>query len=317
VFHSSGWLSALRQTYGYEPVVLTTSAPSQPLINGVVFCRVNSRLTGSRLVSLPFTDHCEPLVEASQDLDLLVKHAAAERWRYIELRPQLLSSEVGQGAGSFSKAETFWLHRLDLSPSADELFHRFHKDCIQRKIRRAQREGIVYEEGNNPELLDSFYQLLLRTRRRHRLPPQPLGWFRNLVKCLGDNLQIRVASKDGRPIASIVTLAYKSKLVFKYGGSDERYHKFGGVQLLLWRAIQDAKQRRCSEFDMGRCECNNPGLLTFKDRWGTIRSNLTYWRYHPEIVPLSRNLWMAQRFFSFLPNSLLRGAGRLLYKHIG
>src|SRR5204862_7134910 len=98
-------------------------------------------------------------------------------------------------------------HRLNLSPSSDELFRHFHKDCVQRKIRRAEREAVVYREGNSPELLSSFYQLMLRTRRRHQLPPQPLDWFRNLVRCMGDSLKIRVASKDGRPIASIVTLS--------------------------------------------------------------------------------------------------------------
>ncbi len=317
VFHTPGWLSALSQTYGYRPGVFTTSAPSNPLANGVVFCSVKSWLTGSRLVSLPFSDHCEPLAAAGEELDELLEYAASGHWRYIELRPKSSAPGVAQMAGSFREAETFWLHRLNLSPSSDELFRHFHKDCVQRKIRRAEREAVVYREGNSPELLSSFYQLMLRTRRRHQLPPQPLYWFRNLVRCMGDSLKIRVASKDGRPIASIVTLAYKNALVYKYGCSDERYHKLGGMHLLLWRAIQDGKYEGCSEFDMGRSDCDNPGLLAFKEHWGTVRSKLTYWRHQREASPSHRKLHIARKFLSLLPNSLLQAAGTLLYRHIG
>jgi len=41
VFHSSAWLDALSRTYGYEPVVYTTSPPANKLSNGIVFSRVS------------------------------------------------------------------------------------------------------------------------------------------------------------------------------------------------------------------------------------------------------------------------------------
>jgi hypothetical protein len=34
----------------------------------LVFCRVRSWLTGRRSISLPFSDHCEPLVESHEAL---------------------------------------------------------------------------------------------------------------------------------------------------------------------------------------------------------------------------------------------------------
>src|ERR1700758_4552655 len=74
VFHTVGWLKTLRRTYGYEPVGFTTSSPSGALKNGLVFCRVNSWLTGRRLVSLPFSDHCEPLCDSVQDLNFLIRY---------------------------------------------------------------------------------------------------------------------------------------------------------------------------------------------------------------------------------------------------
>ena len=90
VFHTRGWLAALRATYGYEPVAFTTSAPTEQLTNVILFCAVRSRLTGSRLVSLPFSDHCEPLVRDADQFRMLCAHVELlrkqQRWKYAEMR---------------------------------------------------------------------------------------------------------------------------------------------------------------------------------------------------------------------------------------
>src|SRR5262249_25321288 len=147
-----------------------------------------------------------------------------------------------------------------------------HKDSTQRKIRRAEREGLTYEDGRSAPLLNAFFGLLLVTRRRHQLPPQPKQWFQNLIDCFGESLKIRVASKDGRPIAAILTLRHKNTLLYKYGGSCVECNNMGGMHLLLWKSIQEAKQYGLRKFDLGRSDYENTGLITFKDRWGGTRS---------------------------------------------
>src|SRR5688572_13104982 len=62
-FHTPEWLDALRRTYGFVPVVYTTDGARDELRSAIPFCAVASWLTGRRLVSLPFSDHCEPLVD--------------------------------------------------------------------------------------------------------------------------------------------------------------------------------------------------------------------------------------------------------------
>jgi lipid II:glycine glycyltransferase (peptidoglycan interpeptide bridge formation enzyme) len=242
---------------------------------------------------------------------------AEEKLKYVEIRPAKASLE---GMPAFGKAKGFWLHRIDLRPPMDQLFHSFHRDCVQRKVRRAEREALSYEEGRSESLLQQFYHLLLLTRRRQQLPPHPLNWFRNLVGCLGNRIKIRVASKDGRPVASILTLHYKDVLVYKYGCSDARFNQFGGMQLLFWRTIQEAKDQGVREFDLGRSDYDTPGLATFKDRWGSARSELTYWRYPAHLVENLRPRWtvrLGRQALARVPNGLLSAAGQLLYKHVG
>ena len=320
VFHTPGWLEALRRTYGYQPVAYTTTPPGIKLTNGVVFCQVSSRITGRRLVSLRFSDHCEPLVERPQDLKALLHSlepdCAREGWRYIEIRPRAAYAVPPTGLGP---AQSFHFHTVDLNPDLADIFRRFHKDSTQRKIRRAERERLTYEEGRSDALLERFYHLLRRTRRRQQLPPHPCDWFRNLLDCLGDKAKICVASKDGRPIASILTLSFKDVLVYKYGCSDERFHNLGAMHLLFWNAIQEGKRNGAREFDLGRSDPDNPGLITFKDRWGASRSQLTYWRYQerPSRVLATWRMKVAKKIFSHIPDRLLLAAGKLLYKHVG
>ncbi len=321
VFHTPGWLEALRRTYGYKPILFTTSPADEALTNGVVFCNVDSWVTGNRLVSLPFSDHCEPLVnnegELTAVLGFLSQPAARGRWKYTEIRP--LTRRV-QGETDFGDSESFCFHRLDLRPGIEQVFKGLHKDCVQRRIRRAEREGVTYEDGNSEELLRKFYRLMVLTRRRHQLPPQPLDWFRNLSQTLGESLRIRVALRERRPVASIITLRFRDTEVYKYGCSDPGFTNLGGTQWLFWKTIEEAVGLGLNELDLGRSDWDNPGLITSKDRLGASRQTLTYWR-HPKPQPQSESFaWMkrlAGRCIRSAPQPLLTATGRLLYRHFG
>jgi CelD/BcsL family acetyltransferase involved in cellulose biosynthesis len=324
VFHTAGWLAALRRTYGYQPLALATESGDGALSGAILLCDVDSWLTGHRLVGLPFSDHCNPLVDSPAALAPLLAAARGRLreggLRYLELR----STEPADGELGFDATYTYCLHRVDLRPSLDDLFHGCHRSCTQHKIRRAMRRKLRHEEGRSPELLDDFYRLLVLTRRRHRIPPQPRAWFANLIDACGEALSIRVAYQDATPIASILTLRHQRTLYYKYGCSNGEFRSLGGPQFLLWRALADAKHAGLESFDLGRSEWKNPGLIQFKDRWGAERSILSYLRLCDDVERNGFGVpggdWRAQavRWLSpRLPDPLFRAAGRLLYRHIG
>ena len=319
IFHSPEWLRALQRTYGYSPRALTTCSSGERLTNALVFCRVQSCLTGRRLVSLPFSDHCAPLFQNEAELDSLLsglKHRLDKgAGEYLEIRSAVGPSGVAEG---MSDSATFCMHRLDLRPSLKELFHNLHESCIRRKIAKAQKVGMTYEEGGSEELLVKFYQLMILTRRRQHLLPQPLSWFRNLTECLGDRVKIRLACYQGELAGAIITIRYKSTMVYKYGCSDSRFHRLGPMQLLMWKTIEEAKEASLLELDMGRSDWDNSGLLSYKDRWGCSRSTLTYARYPaPQPGDKSISFQVPKPVFQFAPSALLSLAGGMLYRHIG
>ncbi|HEY2120387.1 MAG TPA: GNAT family N-acetyltransferase [Candidatus Acidoferrum sp.] len=327
IFHTQAWLEALRRTYGYTPVVYTTTTPRETALrNGVLFCEVNSWLTGKRLVSLPFSDHCEPLIDQADELQEiytdLERLVHSRYWRYIEMRP-IRTLELSPSV--FHSTLRYYFHQLDLTPDLDSIYKSFHKNSIQRKIKRAEREGLIYWEDSNLELLDPFYRLFSVTRQRHKIPPPPLSWFRNLIETLGERLKIRMAFKGDHPVAGMVTIRHRGTFVYKYGCSDARFHSLGGMPMLYWKSIREAKTTGCRIFDFGRCDFDQAGLIIFKRRWGAAESVLTYSRYanqdntamHFPPEEASLKMKLAKELFAHLPVKCLSFVGNILYKHVG
>jgi CelD/BcsL family acetyltransferase involved in cellulose biosynthesis len=321
VFHQLGWLKALAGTYGYRPLVLTSATPGEALSDGIVFCEVDSWITGKRLVSLPFADHAQPLADngvgASQLSEWMRTQCDEQNWKYFELRPLCWKMRP---ESAFTASQSFWFHTLSLEPSTEQLFRGLHKSCIQRRIRRAEHEQLSYERGHSEELINDFYRLQLITRRRHGLLPQPRAWFQNLIACMSPNVDIRLARKDGKPIASILTLSHRGTVVYKYGCSDERFHHLGAMPFLFWKLIEESKEAGAEQIDFGRTDLDNAGLIEFKDRLGATRRQITYLRYprsSQERGAVAKYLPWMRHIFSVLPDPLSSLAGRALYRHIG
>jgi CelD/BcsL family acetyltransferase involved in cellulose biosynthesis len=321
VFHQSGWLRALAATYGYRPIVLTSTPPGESLTGGLVFCEVKSWATGNRLVSLPFTDHADPLLDeqgASIELaEWMRLECRRAKWRYIELRP--LSWEINP-SGCTAQSQSFWIHTLDLAPSTAQLFRNLHKSCIQRRIRHAEHQDLIYQRSSSDELIDEFYDLVLLTRRRFRLLPQPQSWFANLMACMRPNAEVRVVRKNQKAIAAILTLRHRGTLVYKYGCSDSAFHHLAGMPYLFWKMIEESKAEGLEVIDFGRTELENSGLIRFKDRFGAARRRLNYFRYAEnelERSAIPTGFAATRALCSALPDAISSRAGRLVYPHIG
>jgi hypothetical protein len=140
---------------------------------------------------------------------------------------------------------------------------------------------------------------------------------------MGDRLTIHVARVGNRPIASILTLRHKQTLVYKYGCSDEHFHNLGPVPRLFWQAIQDAKSEQFKEFDLGRSDEKNLGLVRFKDHLGATGMSIRYWQFPPKASPNAGGLNatlkspLLQNVLLRLPDRLFRLAGEIFYRHAG
>src|SRR5215471_7742482 len=132
VFHTVSWLKALQRTYGFRTVAYTTARAGEDLEDGVVFCDAGSWLTGKRLISLPFSDHCQPLVNSAGTLAEVISFIYAERIRagqkFAEIRPLRLDSSILSTTPSIKTAKSYCYHSLDLLGRSEDVFRKFHKD---------------------------------------------------------------------------------------------------------------------------------------------------------------------------------------------
>lgn len=324
-FHTPEWLEALRRTYGFVPVVYTTDGPRDELRTAIPFCAVTSWLTGRRLVSLPFSDHCEPLVDDParlvQILDHLTSEAPHSGWRYIQLRPR--GEAAAASAPGFQHGESNYHHALDLRGDLDTIFKGIKNDN-RTAIRKAERSALRHVVGRDAAFVRAYFALHVMTRSTQGVPPQPSAWFQNLAHCLGDMLDVHLLLEGDTPIAGMVTILFRDQLMCKYTASDRLRDPSGLGKSLLWQSIRRAKERGATSLDWGRCEPQDVGLAQYKERWGARRSEISYLRFPAPSADRpsadrSRSRWAAGAAKSLIPRlppSVLTMAGRLAYRHV-
>jgi hypothetical protein len=84
--------------------------------------------------------------------------------------------------------------------------------------------------------------------------------------------------------------------------------------------INEGKSEGCERLDMGRSDSENEGLIRFKDRWGSYKSELTYWRLLAKCSKRStrrQGIEFAKKLFGYAPGPLQIEVGNVLYKHLG
>ena len=90
LYHSPAWLDLLARLYGYSVIPLISTNTSRHITGFLPLCFMQSPLTGRRLVSLPFSDHCPLLAmdecSANDLIDQAILLAQQQKVRYLELR---------------------------------------------------------------------------------------------------------------------------------------------------------------------------------------------------------------------------------------
>ena len=278
-FHHPAWLDLLHRQYGYEPIACCAETPNGELAGGLPLARIASRLTGSRLVALPFSDLCPPLEApgapagtAATTLEAL----DAERLRRgleVEVRAEL------PGAYDARPGARFLHHVVPLEADVDAVARRFSKSQVRRGIAKAEREGVTVRQATDVDALKDFYRLHLATRRRQGVPTQPWRFIRRFATLFEQELGfVLLARAGGRTIAAAVFLELHGTVVYKYGASDRRQLDKRPNNLLFMQAIRHGCERGARRLDLGRTDLANAGLRRFKLAWGAEESELTYVR---------------------------------------
>ena len=286
------------------------------IVAGLPFAYVASRLTGKRVVALPFSDLC-PIASAGRGGDetheLLaasVQSAYEQTGVDVEIR--------GPVAGIGTIGKSFYQHLVGLEDGLDEVSARFKKNQ-RRDVIRAAREGIEVRRGTAVADLDAFYRLHLATRKRQGVPTQPRSFIRSFARLFDRGLGfVLLATFEDEPVAGAVYLQWSETLVYKYGASSPSFLKKRPNHAIFMESIRIGCERGLKTLDFGRTDHDNEGLRSFKLGWGATEHELAY-------VTLSRRAQhsgdgvpsLAKTVITRTPAITGRLAGVALYRHYG
>ena len=122
IFHHSAWKQVLNSTFGHDPFYVVVEKAG--CITGVYpFMQVKSRFTGTRMVSLPLTSFCSPLVPVAA-LEEVVDFTRRNNPDALSLEMKTLDSK-GLLPGFLQEQSDYVTHLLDLRPGEKVLFDPF------------------------------------------------------------------------------------------------------------------------------------------------------------------------------------------------
>jgi lipid II:glycine glycyltransferase (peptidoglycan interpeptide bridge formation enzyme) len=280
---------------------------------------VQSRLTGRRGVSLPFSDFCLPLGSQQSAFEEVFERARcfgmAANWKWLDLRSGRCFPPATPASASY------YQHTVDLRQDEETLFRQF-RSSIRTAIRKAVRLGVAVRLSSSMDDVMAFYDLNCRTRRDHGLPPQPVSFFRQIHRHLIAHGMgfVSLATWRGRPVAGNVFLHCGKKALFKFGASDRRAQQVRAGTLAMWEGLRHYVQNGYETLSLGRTHPEHVGLRRYKCSWGAAESMVEYFRYDFRrsafVHDYNPESGWHNVVFRFLPLRLGRWAGAALYRHM-
>jgi CelD/BcsL family acetyltransferase involved in cellulose biosynthesis len=176
VFHSPAWLHVLADTYSWQPkAYLVVDDQGEPRA-GLPFCRI-SDVFGSRIVALPFSDYCDPLILSPEAWPPL---AAAVFSEGVPVALRCLHNHLPLADGQFTVVKRAKWHGLDLRADIETIWNRID-DSAHRAIRKSQRSGISIRAAQSERELRAFFEMHLKIRKnKYGLLAQPFSFFQNI-----------------------------------------------------------------------------------------------------------------------------------------
>lgn len=310
-FHLPQWSRAIEAGTGQRAHLLV--AERGGAIKGLLpLTEVRSRLFGTALVSTGFGVDGGILADDPADTRLLADAAVALAEKLgapsIELRGGVLPDGWARAEGTYAGFVR------DLPRGDEEIL-----TAIPRKqraeVRRALGFGLKVDVGRDPA---PHYRAYAESVRNLGTPVFPRRLFEEVLDGFGEEADILTVSRDGQPLASVLSLYFNGTVYPYWGGGTREARAARANELMYYELMRHAARRGCVRFDFGRSKLGT-GAFAFKKNWGFEPRPLTYahWGEAREINPLSPKyrariavwqrlpLWLANR----LGPPIARGLG--------
>lgn len=271
-YHELELGALIAETLGQSSRYLLARDASGAVRGALPLVRLESRLFGDYVVSMPWFNYGGPLADDEATCAALLQAAAGfarERGcSHMEIR------ETRPRPGWLART-----HKVSMTlalPAEVDALERSFGASVRAQADKAARAGCTFRTGER-ELLDDFYHLYCVRMRELGTPVQSRAFFENLLELFGKDAFLAVVARDGRALAAGFFLAHGDTLEVPWASSLRRANPLGVNMLLYRRALCEAVARGYRHFDFGRSSEGSP-TWRFKRQWGAVPRQL-YWHY--------------------------------------
>lgn len=278
-FHAPGWVRVLTDTYGFDARALVLLDDSGAPAAGIAYCEIDD-VMGPRIVSLPFSDFCDPLVSAPDQWGRL---AGKLLDKGLPVAVRCLHNRIPIEDGRLALVKQAKWHGLDLRPGLDALWEGLHESS-RRAIRKSQHSGVAVRVAQGEEGLRAFFEMHLRVRKyKYRLLAQPYLFFQNIWRRFVEAHSglLMLAEHQGKTVGGILFLEWKDGLYYKFNASCAEDLPFRPNDLLLWEGIQYGKAQGFTRLDLGLSDWDQEGLIRYKRKYATEEKTISFLRHEP------------------------------------
>ena len=162
---------------------------------------------------------------------------------------------------------------LSLEQSNEELLKNM-KQKTRYNIRLSERKGVTVRVGESKDF-ENLYHLYVDTALRDNFVIREKSYYLNVWNRFYENdyCEPLIAEYEGKILAAVIIYYFGSKAYYIYGMSSEENRNLMATYLLQWKAIQRAKERGCSIYDLWGA----PDELSESDRmWGVYKFKLGF-----------------------------------------
>lgn len=277
LFSSPAWIDVMTRTYGFN--VGASVRSGHGAVDATILFSYIRDIRGSRIVCLPFSDYCDPLVEDRRTWQELMDPLVALN---APIRLRCLRNFLPDDDLRFTLYKRAKWHAIDLDRTQDELWDGLSGQARQN-IRHACRSGVTVREGNCLEDIHLFHRMHSRLRKlKYCLLAQPAAFFDHLHQIFSreDRLMVLIAELDNTPLAGILLLQWRDALYYKFNATLDSSHRPN--ELLLWKAMLFGHKRGLRTLDLGLSDHDQPSLIRYKRKFATDEQDIRFLEWLPQ-----------------------------------
>ncbi len=316
IYHLSAWRDLVKTTFGHTAHYLQARGPENNVLGVLPLIRLNSRLFGDFLVSMPYFNYGGAIADHPEIEQLLInqanQYATTLGVSHIEYRDDIPREGMPVRSEKVNML-------LKLPDSIEALWNGFTPK-LRAQIKRPQRENPDIRVGK-AELLNDFYAVFSRNMRDLGTPVYGRYFFEAILKTFEEHCWIVSVRLNGKPVAAGFLMGYRDRLEIPWASSRQDMNHLSVNMLLYWSVLQHAVSQGFKIFDFGRSSIDS-GTYRFKRQWGA-EPKQSYWHYWlregealPAINPTNKKYALMINTWKRLPVALTKLIGPPIIKNI-